>query len=98
VSRRTREIGIRVALGSSRRRIVASIFRRPLLQVGSGLLAGGVLVAALASLAAGNEITIVDTGVMAAYMVIMTVVCALACIVPTRRALGVEPTEALRAE
>ena len=40
VSRRTREIGVRVALGADRRRIVAAIFRRPLTQVGLGVVAG----------------------------------------------------------
>ena len=37
-------------------------------------------------------------GVVAAYMVVMTAVCLLACVVPTRRALRIEPTEALAAE
>ena len=40
VARRTREIGVRVALGASRRRVVGAIFRRPLSQVGLGILAG----------------------------------------------------------
>jgi hypothetical protein len=43
VARRTREIGIRVALGASRRRVVAAVFARPLAQVGLGVVAGGVL-------------------------------------------------------
>ncbi|HVH56660.1 MAG TPA: ABC transporter permease, partial [Vicinamibacterales bacterium] len=34
VARRTREIGVRVALGATRRRVIAAIFRRPLIQVG----------------------------------------------------------------
>ncbi|MGZ8378197.1 MAG: ABC transporter permease, partial [Gemmatirosa sp.] len=45
VARRTREIGIRVALGASRRRVVAAVFARPLAQVGLGIVAGGVLTA-----------------------------------------------------
>ena len=49
VSRRTREIGVRVALGGSRRRIVMAIFRRPLIQMGLGVLAGiSVIVAVTA--------------------------------------------------
>ena len=40
VARRTREIGVRVALGASRLRVVGAIFRRPLIQVGLGILAG----------------------------------------------------------
>ena len=37
VTRRTREIGVRVALGASRQRVVVAIFRRPLLQVALGM-------------------------------------------------------------
>ena len=50
VARRTREIGVRVALGASRRRVVGAIFRRPLSQVGLGILAGGALIAAAGSI------------------------------------------------
>ena len=42
---RSREIGVRVALGASRRRVVADIFRRPLLQVVLGVAAGTILIA-----------------------------------------------------
>src|SRR5205085_2498330 len=44
VARRTREIGVRVALGASARRIVGSIFRKPLTQVTIGVGIGSVLV------------------------------------------------------
>ena len=40
VARRTREIGVRVALGANRRRVLTAIFRRPLTQVGLGIAAG----------------------------------------------------------
>ncbi len=46
VARRTREIGVRVALGASRLRVVAAIFRRPLIQVAIGVVVGGALIAA----------------------------------------------------
>jgi putative ABC transport system permease protein len=39
-----------------------------------------------------------QVALIAAYAVLMTAVCMLACIVPTRRALRVQPTEALRAD
>ncbi len=42
VSRRTQEIGLRVALGADRRRIVGTILRRPLAQVGLGNVVGGM--------------------------------------------------------
>lgn len=47
---------------------------------------------------AGSTITAREVGIMAAYMAIMAVVCALASIIPTHCALSVEPTEALRTE
>ena len=96
VSRRTREIGIRVALGSDRRRIVAAIFRRPLAQVALGITSGGILVFVLTHLITG--LSAKEAGMVAAYMALMMAVCMLACIVPTRRALAIEPSEALRTD
>ena len=96
VSRRTREIGIRVALGSDRRRIVTTIFRRPMIQVVAGILVGTVFVAALFALGRGGLPTAAQFAKIAVYGAAMTLVCLLACVVPTRRALGVEPTDALR--
>jgi putative ABC transport system permease protein len=98
VSRRTREIGIRVALGSDRPRIVASIFRRPLIQVTLGVAAGGALMGGLVLAANGGRVTFVGATLLVAYALLMLGVCLLACIVPTRRALRVEPTVALRME
>ncbi len=96
VARRTREIGIRVALGASRRRVVAAVFARPLAQVVLGVVAGGVLTVIVND---GIEHPSLDL-VLAAlgYAVLMFGVCLLACIVPTRRALRIQPTEALRAD
>ena len=96
VAQRTREIGIRVALGADARRIVAAIFRRPLTQVAIGITAGGIITAVLPSLV-GGEMTVMLAGVAATQMVVTMAICMLACIVPTRRALAVDPGEALRA-
>ncbi len=98
VSRRTREIGIRVALGADRRRVIAAIFRRPLAQVGLGILGGGGLVAALMLPIYEGALSARHVGVLVAYVALMLGVCLLACIVPTQRALRIEPTEALRAD
>lgn len=98
VARRTREIGIRVALGAGRGRVIGSIFRRPLIQVGLGLLVGGVLIATFAQLGTGNLFTPARLAFLGGYMAAAAAVCMLACIVPTRRALAVEPMEALRGE
>jgi predicted permease len=96
VSRRTREIGIRVALGSDRRRVVGAIFRRPLTQMIVGIACGGLLVFTMTDLITGLSAR--EAAIAAAYLVLMTAVCMLACIVPTRRALRIEPSEALRTE
>jgi ABC-type antimicrobial peptide transport system permease subunit len=106
VARRTREIGVRVALGASARGVITSIFRRPLIQVTLGVMAGIVLIV-LGSIGMRNSTEFKGTGgglsfeevaLLAGYAVLMLGVCMLACVVPTLRALRVQPTEALRAE
>jgi ABC-type antimicrobial peptide transport system permease subunit len=98
VARRTREIGIRVALGASPRRVVAAIFRQPLAQVGIGIGAGAALVAGVVLLMTGGAVSGMQLLAVVAYAALMLGVSLLACVVPTRRALRVEPTEALRAD
>jgi putative ABC transport system permease protein len=94
VSRRTREIGIRIALGADRRRLLLSIFARPLARFGTGVILGvGFLVVLLDRIPSARTVAIA-----LAFTMLMMAVCLLACIVPTRRALGIQPTEALRAE
>ena len=97
VAQRTREIGIRIALGADRRRIVGAIFRRPLIQVGAGIGAGGVLMLGLVLLGDGF-FTFTSIALLMAYLMVMTGVCLVAAVVPTRRALAVEPSEALRSD
>lgn len=96
VSRRTREIGIRLALGADARGIVAAMFSRALAQVGLGIAAGGVLVFMLTQAVTGLSAR--EVAIVTAYMMLMMGACMLACIVPTRRALAVEPIEALRGD
>ncbi len=98
VSRRTREIGIRIALGANRRKVVTAIFARPFAQVGLGIAAGAGIVTFMALGITGGTLTPRQAALLVGYVALMMSVCMLACIVPTRRALGVEPTEALRAE
>lgn len=111
VSKRTREIGVRVAVGASPQRIVATIFKRPLTQVSIGIGVGALLVGIgavvmqnhkpdtdinLQTFAGGLSLTQFAT--LLGYAVLMLGVCLMACVVPTRRALSVQPTEALRAD
>ena len=106
VARRTREIGVRVALGANRRRVVTAIFRRPLTQVGMGVVVGATLIG-FAALALSHTPEFADwqsgllvgqVALLVAYAAFMLGVCLLACVVPTSRALRVQPSEALRAE
>jgi hypothetical protein len=98
VSRRTREIGVRVALGANRRSVVTAIFRRPLLQVALGVATGGLIIGVLALGISGGDVSPGQIAMLLAYVAVMFGVCMLACAVPTWRALRVEPTEALRSE
>lgn len=107
VARRTREIGVRVALGASARLVITSIFRRPMIQVVLGVTAGSILiaVAALALLKSTefevlgrSGLTVGEIAMLVGYAILMVGVCAMACVVPTMRALRVQPSEALRAE
>jgi len=93
VARRTREIGIRAALGARTQRIVAGVFSRAFLQIGAGIAAGSALAAFLGGVGSAREILI-----LVAADAIMLVVGLAACAVPLRRALRIHPTEALRAE
>ena len=95
VSTRTREIGLRVALGADRRRLIAVILRRPLAQVGGGIAIGGFLVAVIFLAVFESMPTATEAALIAAYCVLMMGVCLLACVVPTRRALRIEPARAL---
>ena len=92
VARRTREIGIHAALGAHPRRVMTKIFSRALLQIGLGVLVGSGL-AALWGVDSAREV-----GILLATIGVMLTVGLLACAVPLRRALRIQPTEALRAE
>jgi putative ABC transport system permease protein len=92
VARRTHEIGIRAALGASPRRIVAGIFSRAFLQISVGVIAGSGL-AMLMGVESRREVI-----VLAGAVGVMLVVGLTACAVPLRRALRIDPTEALRAD
>jgi predicted permease len=98
VSKRTREIGIRVSLGADRRRVIGVILRRPLTQVAIGLAGGSALVALAFIALSESAPTALEAALIALYSLLMTGVCLLACIVPVRRALRVAPAEVLRVD
>ena len=94
VARRTREIGIRVALGATPRRVLGTVFARAGRQLGGGIIAGNSLILFLAWRADSLTADLVVISVITS--VIMAVVGVLACAAPARRALRIQPTEALR--
>jgi predicted permease len=97
VSQRTREIGLRVALGGEGWRVAATVARRPLAQVAVGVLLGGALTAAMLH-AVNVERSASGAARLLAYLALMIGVSLLAAIVPARRVLRIEPTEALKME
>jgi ABC-type antimicrobial peptide transport system permease subunit len=92
VSRRTREIGIRVALGAGARGIVTSIFRRAFLQLAAGLVIGSGIGVVMGMQSALQVKLLIGANAM------MLAVGMMACALPVRRALRIDPAEALRAE
>ena len=100
VSRRTREIGLRAALGANPRRLLAGILSRAMVLMGSGIAAGGALLLLVVALAGPTGRPAEDVAQFAVWLAmtsaVMLTACLLACIGPARRALRINPTDALR--
>ena len=94
VARRTREIGIRVALGATRPTVLRVLFGRAALQIGMGIIVGCLLLGIL--IARQGELSSFVLGPIAMVSVSMLVVGLIACAVPAARALRIKPVEALR--
>jgi predicted permease len=99
-TRRTQEMGIRVALGAERTDILRLVMREVLWLTAIGIAAGGPLAVALGKLVQ-NELygmKASDPAVMIAAVVVITSVSALAAYLPARRASRIDPMRALRYE
>jgi predicted permease len=100
VGRRTREIGIRLALGAAARRIVRDVLRRAVGVAGVGVAVGLVVAAAL-SVALGALLfgaPPVDVPAFAVGTLVLLVGCGVAAWFPARCAAAIQPSEALRYE
>ncbi len=95
VARRTREIGLRAALGASPARLLRGIFARALILIGSGIAAGNAVLIAIATLSTEVDLASMSS-VLAVTSAVMLVVGLLACVEPARRALRIQPTDALK--
>ncbi len=95
VARRTREIALRAALGATRGRVLASVFTRALILIGSGILVGDAVIAVFAIASGEVSLGYVVTELLFNSSVMLTV-GLLGCVEPVRRALRINPAEALK--
>lgn len=100
VAQRTREIGVRVALGAQHRDVL-----RLILNQGMALTIAGVALGAATSIGLNRflanllfEVEPTDGTTYGVVCVVLVMVALLACVIPARRAMRVEPVEALRYE
>lgn len=100
VEQRTREIGVRMALGAQAQQILRMILSQGAWLVGTGLALGVAGALALRTVLAGVlfGVAATDPAVFGAVLLVLAAVAVLACWLPARRAMKVEPAEALRGE
>jgi predicted permease len=98
VSQRTSEIGIRLALGAPRRTVLAMILKQGLSPLVWGTLIGLVPIAIISIAAAVElfDVTPLDLTILAGVFAAQLTVAALACWLPVRRAVRLDPAVALR--
>lgn len=100
VTQRTREMGIRIAIGSGAREVFALVVGQGLKVVGAGLLLGGLgslgLSRLIRSLLYGVQPT--DAGVMISVAALLALTGLAACVLPARRATRIDPVVALTEE
>jgi ABC-type antimicrobial peptide transport system permease subunit len=99
-SRRTQEIGVRMALGAGVRSILVLIMKRGLWQIGTGLALGVVLAIPAVRLLAAVPIGVSseDPEVFFVVAVVLVSVGVFACWLPARRAAALDPVQAIRYE
>jgi len=99
-SRRTHEIGIRMALGAEPGRVVLSVMRRTLMEMVAGVIAGLAGAAALTGILKSQlfSVAATDPATFAAAALALALVALFAALLPARRAARLDPSMALREE
>jgi ABC-type antimicrobial peptide transport system permease subunit len=95
VARRTTEIGVRLALGATPRRLVAQIVGESLGIVGAGALAGWLVAFVIGLDVFGASM---DASVFLGVPTVLLIVAGFACWLPVERAIGADPMASLRQE
>ena len=97
VTRRTQEIGVRMALGATRRDVVALVVKQAAWPVAAGIVLGIVISAALTRVLSGQLFGVKphDPATFALVAIGLAAVALVASLVPARRAASVDPTRAL---
>jgi predicted permease len=97
-SQRTHEIGIRMALGAQPMDVLQMIFRKGIFIVGAGVFAGILGAAAIARLVRNflSGVSPVDPLTYVSASILLAAIALLACYIPSRRAMRVDPLVALR--
>jgi ABC-type antimicrobial peptide transport system permease subunit len=100
VARRRKEIGIRMALGAQRRDVLGLILRQGLIRIaiGTGLGLVGALAVSRLLESVLIDVSPTDPLTFVVISVILASVTLTACLVPARKAVRLDPAEALRTE
>jgi ABC-type antimicrobial peptide transport system permease subunit len=96
VTQQRREIGIRVALGASRGRLLRGVFVRASIQLGAGVVAGIGIAAALNSWSGGELLGAWSVVILPAVSLAAVCIGILASMLPAQRALSIQPSVVLK--
>jgi putative ABC transport system permease protein len=100
VTRRTPEIGVRIALGATQREVFRLVFQEVAVITAIGVVAGLILAASLARLVQSQLFGVhpYDPLTVSSAIIVLLLVVAAAAFFPARRAAAVDPVTALRSE